>query len=125
MTDPESRFHPENHARVALFIMAAMASLILSMMTWRRAALDNTRVWSVWEQSNIESRAEVAVIPPGPVTMPANDQAPATVASPAPSGVAQSKHDRGKVAEPLRDYSRARGTLLRVFAASIEDARHR
>jgi hypothetical protein len=124
MKNPESKFHPENHARVAIFVVAAVASVALSMMTWRRAALDNTRVWSVWEQSNIESSAEAAVIPPELMPKPSDHQAAAAVASPTPNDVAKTKQVRGKSPEPLRDYSRARNALLRVFAASIDTARH-
>jgi hypothetical protein len=123
MRNPEPKYHHENHGRVAIFFIAALVSLALSMMTWRRAGLDNTRVWSLWEGSNIESTAEAAVIPPGLLPAPGTAQAPAAVASATPE-VAQVKHPRRNHAT-IHDYSRARDALLQIFATSIETARHR
>lgn len=124
MMKPEPKFHPENRSRAMIFFVAAAVSLALSMMTWRRAGLDNTRIWSLWEGSNIESTADAAVIPPNLIPAPNTGHSAAAVASATPSSVAQMKHQRRNPA-PMRDYSRARDALLRIFATSLEGARHR
>jgi hypothetical protein len=123
MRNPEPKFQQENHGRVAIFFVAAGVSLALSMMTWRGAALDNTRVWSLWEQSNIESAADAAVIPADLLPAPDKTRAASPVASATPGYVAGMKHRRANHAE-IRDYSRARDALLQIFATSIETARH-
>jgi hypothetical protein len=124
MRNPETSFQPENHARVAIFFIAAAVSVAVSMMTWRGAALVNSRVWSLWERSNIESTADAAVIPPDLLPAPGTTQTQASVASVSPDGVAGVKHRHPNRA-PIRDYSRARDALLKIFATSIGTARRR
>jgi hypothetical protein len=123
MKNPETKFQPENRVRVAIFFIAAAVSMTLSMMTWRGAALVNSRVWSLWERSNIESTADAAVIPPDLLPAPDHRQTSSSVASATPAGVAGVKHRRRDPAA-VRDYSRARDALLQIFATSIENARH-
>jgi hypothetical protein len=120
--NPEGKFQPENHVRVAIFFIAAAVSVALSIMTWRGAALVNSRVWSLWERSNIESTADAAVIPPD--LLPAADAVHASggVASTPPAAVAVTKH-RHPDRAAIRDYRHVRGALLKIFATSIESAR--
>jgi hypothetical protein len=120
MKNPESSFQPENHARVAIFFIAAAVSVTLSMMTWRGAALVNSRVWSLWEGTNIESTADAATIPPALMPASRSAQSSADVAAGRPVGVAGVKHQHRAA---IRDYSRARDALLKIFATSIENAR--
>jgi hypothetical protein len=120
--NPEAKFQPENHVRVAIFFIAAAVSVALSIMTWRGAALVNSRVWSLWERSVTESTADAEVIPPD--LLPAADgvQTSAGVASVSPAHVAAVKHQHRDRAA-IRDYSNARRALLKIFATSIETAR--
>jgi hypothetical protein len=122
MRNTETKFQPENHARVAIFFIAAGVSVVLSMMTWRGAALVNSRVWSLWERSNIESTADAAVIPPDLLPTAGGVQASPSVASVSHADVAVVKHRHPDHAA-IRDYSRARDALLKIFATSIETAR--
>jgi hypothetical protein len=124
MRNPDPKFQQENRGRVTIFFVAAAATLALSMMTWRRASLDNTRVWTLWEQSNIESTADAAVIPPDLMPPSRSAQTAAPVASATPHGVAgMQPQDRNRGA--LRDSGRARDALLKLFTTSIVAGWHR
>jgi hypothetical protein len=122
MSNAETKFQPENHARVAIFFMAAAVSVAFAMMTWRGAALVNSRVWSLWERPNVELTADVAVTPPTLLSAADHVPAAAGASSASPSGVAVMKHRRPDRAA-IRDYTNARDALLKIFATSIESAR--